>query len=286
MGLAMDEQGNLRLLDILRGTKMAEACWRDSRESLANTDPASVAESPSQEAQPQRVLASPSGFCVICQMRTTATSDPGTSAVDAAPSENPASDEEGGTEQTGSNRSWLVFFDQSETLCALFPGIAARAARGDDPTALLIGLSKEDMKKLPDAPSEADASFDKQISRSRSASVRSGSLRGTSTTIRSGGVGAELGELTAANLQKIGRRQSEARKSALRSAASEGASQIGATMKTALPGIVAATQKGGVPMGWQAGVKQNLRRCLEEKNVRQAHLNRRMDAIRKELESS
>jgi len=97
--------------------------------------------------------------------------------------------------------------------------------------------------------------------------------------------GAEGGvaELTAENLQKINsKRNSIVAKapSALRRGSEAGKSL---TLRPVLESGATAAQQA-TPLNWQVSVKQNLRRCVEEKALRQATLSKRMEAIRRELE--
>jgi hypothetical protein len=296
LGLAVDTKGNLRLLDVLRGEKMATVFCRDTAEEEQDVGD----EVPDFEEPPSRIIATSHGFVVVGQTRIFEAAED-SEAVTPAETPDEGAEAQVEAEQRSEFQSWLVFFDVAMALAKIFPGIAARIARGDAIAELLCRLSKEEMQNLPG--NEATKIFQPQTSTSsllrrstidtrKSALVTSGQSITDGTNRRSsskpglspGGASGEVVALTAENLQKMSTRRSTS-KSSIKAPSILRSSEAykSATVRPG-PDGAAGVSRQAIPLNWQASVKQNLRRCVESKNLRQANLSKRMEAIRKELE--
>eukprot|EP00746_Dinoflagellata_sp_MGD_P124134 gnl/MRDRNA2_/MRDRNA2_58720_c0_seq1.p1 gnl/MRDRNA2_/MRDRNA2_58720_c0~~gnl/MRDRNA2_/MRDRNA2_58720_c0_seq1.p1 ORF type:complete len:825 (+),score=166.93 gnl/MRDRNA2_/MRDRNA2_58720_c0_seq1:71-2476(+) len=120
MALALDEKGNMRLMDLRLGRKLAKL-------SCVEADP----NDPNQEQEliPDRIIPSAHGFCVLCK---------NLSGMDMDSQEPDHED--------------VYFFDHKTTLCRLFPGIEARLSSGEDADAehLFETLTPDQMASAPD----------------------------------------------------------------------------------------------------------------------------------------
>jgi hypothetical protein len=209
------------------------------------------------------------------------------------------------------DNSWLVFFDQSATLCSLFPGLAARVENGDSAIELFNNLTKEEMMQMPPAAgdvTEQRALLQKEISgstRKGSKHSATSSLRGKTATISGQESSTTLGDtgksrsgaetavakLTAENLQKIGKpvKAPSERRSITGFSDARSGSKLRASVATQFRPAAEATPdavRQAIPDFWQTGVRRNLRRCLEDKNIRQATIHKHMDAMRREVEGT
>jgi hypothetical protein len=226
--------------------------------------------------------------------------------VDESAAEAAGAEAEVGAAATETDRSWLVFFDQTATLCSLFPGIAARVDEGEEAVGLFGNLTKKEMMGLVSEPAgsirkaskeTARRASDGQKSPGKSAAV---SLSATGTTDAFGmsnGKSPKSGvvqpppppRLTAENLQKIGKTASVKTLSERRSlpGASEGTGSKTAQSRLRREGdAVPEAVRQAIPDFWQVGVRRNLRRSLEDKTVRQVAIRKRVEAMRREVEGT
>lgn len=306
----------------------------DNRETNSAEDDGADGSAPIRgglpvDTVPSRMFATPNGFCVVCDTRTPPPAAE-EAPVEAEEGEMPEGQEaiaEGDEAAVAEapakpDRSWLVFFDQSATLCALYPGIATRVENGENALELFTSLNKKEMLAQPDeGPGRAtllgqavDAAGDSRAAaappRRKSQTTSEGqksdrvdktvslnatgtasALNQTSETIRSctkqsaAPSAAEPPRLTAENLQKIGKSGSRRNLPTV----SEGTgSKRGSVARAtrlkdeAMPEAV----RQAIPDFWQVGVRRNLRRSLEEKTLRQAGIRKRMEAMKKEVEGT
>lgn len=173
LGLTLDASGNMRLIDLKRGRKIATASAFDLSEKAsknkskaeaaarkaaaetadvaADVDVADAAEqgheaaAPAEDEAPRLLLPHSFGFAVLCMNM----GDAGVSQAPDGSQEHVG--EEGGDEGAGPSaveRSWLVFFDQATVLKRLFPSIGGRAGKGEDVGQLFATMTQEELVKL------------------------------------------------------------------------------------------------------------------------------------------
>eukprot|EP00928_Gymnodinium_smaydae_P038932 TRINITY_DN26724_c0_g1_i1.p1 TRINITY_DN26724_c0_g1~~TRINITY_DN26724_c0_g1_i1.p1 ORF type:complete len:819 (-),score=204.24 TRINITY_DN26724_c0_g1_i1:43-2499(-) len=294
MALSLDAVGNMRLLDVRRGQKLARAsCIDDSADAMAGTakPPGAPFVLPGQRV---RLLATAGCFCAMAE-----TFDP--SAALLAQSQGTFSRGVSGAtarsyamtnDLDGGNSQQLLEGDEpSRDESSLGYGVSGMYGMGAQDTTTIYFF---DAAGVPDAsppvlsaavlPASADASPargmgplgdspQKPKSPSAGGSVAAGSVRSSLKSSaapfgRSVSIGPVV-ELTEENLTflKTGRRGSM-------DATGGG---VGAD------GGAEAHAARGVPLSWDALVKQRLRNKRIDKNVRHARIAKRLDAIKQSL---
>jgi len=308
LGLALDAKGNMRLLDFVHGGKMARAFCRSPDAAEEETED----RSPPMEALPSRVLGTCYGFCVVSscpkevppEVPVEVPAEGAEVPVEAALDALAAAKEEDVAEKVV-DASWLTFFDQNLTLCSLFPGIAARAETSDATNLavdLFSSLTREEMMEPPSAAPALNTTGLASAPALRSALATPSKLGSTGTmliesskTLVPGASAADAAvqRLTAANLEKMGSPVPVKAPSNPRSG--RGVSDAG-NSRRGRPLVATVTRqpeestpeavRQAIPDFWEVGVRRSLRRCLEDKNIRQATIRKHMDAMRREVEGT
>jgi len=261
LSLSVDVKGNLRLFDLQRGKKIARLLCQDE-----TGDPAEA-----ETNMPVRITATSAAFCVVCE-------DLGSrSAI-------------GEGEMPGEERSQLMLFDFASVLCHLYPGIAGRVKGGGGDAVDLFGvLDAVDMsreKEGSQAGSQAQGGKTQSIhsldsSNAGNRRVQRKSVKpGSSTEVSATPPGASpspdntIATLTAGNLAALGKPSASGATVAPEPAAT-GASSGGGPKRVAVP----------IPDNWQANIKKFLRQSVHEREYRNTRMIKRMEHLRKEVES-
>jgi hypothetical protein len=319
MALALDEKGNLRLMDLRLGRKLAKlSCFEND----------AADGSQEQDLIPNRIISSSYGFCVLCSRQSMMSMD----------SESQEPDHED-----------VYFFDHKTILCRLFPGIEARLGEDAYAEDLFEKLTPEQMATPPDTGlgglGDGDASpvspggasglahrkrstfvgtmggSGKRTTRTSVASLNrqksqtGDSLSNTQKTDEEGssqataekrrtsgmaGAGARVSLVEAPSLILPAKDGEEAAADQVTSARLTAANLQQHTSKKAGGDISPAGGGAGdeegheaaeevlrsIPDNWQVSVHTYLRRGLGEKAGRTARITRRMEYLRKELENS
>jgi len=320
VALALDEKGNLRLMDLRIGRKLAKLTCADAD--------AAADGSQDQELIPDRILASACGFCVLCSRRA------GMTGTDFA---------DDGTEPDHED---MYFFDQKTMLCQLFPGIEARLNEDMCAEELFEKLNPDQMANAPRDANAIGEGEGSPISpgggsgaahRKRSTFLGGSGKRGTRTSVSSLSRQKSVTNDSLSNTQKTddeGSSQATAEKRrtsglggsgarvslveapslilpAQGGEAEAGGDQVTSARLTAAnlqqhtskkaggdigvpaggremdeDGVAAEEVLKSIPDNWQVSVHTYLRRGLSEKLGRQSRITRRMEYLRKELENS
>mmetsp|Transcript_178529 Transcript_178529/g.572150 ORF Transcript_178529/g.572150 Transcript_178529/m.572150 type:complete len:798 (+) Transcript_178529:154-2547(+) len=303
LAMSLDGAGGLRLLDLRRHRKMANALWcqgpggADAPGEGAESEVAGVGrgggggaagaegvaggpsagEAVEVDELPRQVISSSTGFCVVCEFKPESAND--SKADDGTANSAEAGGEVAEEEDDESQRSCLVFFDFGKTLKALYPGLPAKIERGGAAlvaafaTLPLEGTSKD---QLPSATTPAlEASTSSVGAGTRAAQTL------PSKGLKDGSQQKEVVQLTAANLKRMG-----------------GTGGHGTANSVAASGIIDLSDLGGGVMGevrerkgkasglpenWQVSVRRSLRAGLSQKENRLRHIHQRMEQLKKDL---
>lgn len=316
--LCLDEKGNLRLMDLRFGRKLAKLTTSD------NADGQQPDGNQENELVPDRIIASASGFCVLCS-------------------------KSGGLDMGDDpDHEDVYFFDHKATFCHLFPGIEARMNENEYAEDLFEKLSPEQMATAPetvmspgldgDASPVSPGMSGSHRKRSTFAGTGGSAKRGTRTSVGSlnrqkSVTGSSLGDTAKTDEEGSSQATAEKRRSAAGGAAArvslveapalilpsgtpdgeEGATDQVTSARLTAANLQQHTSKkaggadmapGGagerdedagtaaeevlkaIPDNWQVSVHTYLKKGLSEKAGRTARITRRMEYLRKELENS
>eukprot|EP00932_Pfiesteria_piscicida_P005401 SRR837773.15309.p1 GENE.SRR837773.15309~~SRR837773.15309.p1 ORF type:complete len:311 (-),score=91.60 SRR837773.15309:65-946(-) len=290
MAVSLDAAGGMRLLDLRRHQKLARVqCCPEQDEGQDGGDVfGSQAEEPLGRSQaqsegdavegdelPRDVIASSTGFCVVCEAAAPVDEAPeageageaGEAEAGAEAGEEPAA-----SEATREQRSCLVFFDFGKTLRSLYPGLPPKVEKGGAALAEAFGaLERKEAPSLTAPPAIPEAAATAAGAGAAVSPTARGSQR---TTPKS-----EIVELTAENLKRIG--------GTARPAANDvsNASQGGMVLSDATPlrGGAERERPGRGAGNWQVSVRRSLRASVAQKEPRLRHIHQRMTQLMKEL---
>lgn len=317
LGLALDAGGNLRLLDLKRGRKIARVlCRENDNQGLSAQSSATALEgreggvaanlSKTEDPLPKRILATATAFCALCEA----------APRPPIPGEGNGQDAEVAVMQD--DRSCVVFFDQAATICGLFPAVKKGSGCGVSAFELFDTLTPEDLQENPGhllpLAAISEPAGTRKFSKlstlsSRKSAVASGGMEPVTMPIPHGAP-SSLGvsllspaqvsfssakkaakapsvmRLTAKNLMRHGDPASP-NASCRASLHSEGGhSGGGANGATQDRSGVEAGVIGIVPENWHVSVRRYLRSTMEGKEARQANMKRHIEVMRREVEGS
>jgi len=305
LGVSLDTDGSLRLLNLKLGCKVARMqCFDDRLQNLG--EDVELGPMPNQEETAKLILSTASGFCIIAMgdMDQTMASTAPAEAGACMEAEEPEEGERDGIEAGGSAQdfhSWLVFFEQGQMLRKLFPPLAEKAGDKGNVTKLFSALTKEEFTKLQ--PQAVPSTFEKaqilseKVPPPNPAAIRAAKLAAEaakaaeSSTRRGRKSRLEtpntlIAKLTQENLRKFAQAQ-QAEKAAqgiAKAASSFGSGGFkSATIQTQSAGKEEVLAPHGVPKNWQVSVKSQMKKALAGKESRQTRMAKRMDQLMKEV---
>lgn len=301
LAVSLDANGGLRLLDLRRGQKIARpVCYEvhppdpepvgelpSAAPVAAGTVPAvitEVEERPLVEERPRRVLASSTGFCMVCEARL---EELKAAAGSAALADVAGPEGYGDTEEAEEiDRSWLVMFDYAKVLKALYPGIKAERGLALAEAFNAIPPDKPPKELAPPAPPEVEV--DTSLRQPLGGGPKTMTFGGRAKAkAKAANVTAQVFELTAENLRKI----TKASPQVMPAKGSVMLSSAGAlrSMMTEEDPVAANGGKESkrspheASENWQVSVRRYLRSGLADREARQRRIQNRLDQIRKDL---
>lgn len=257
LAVALNSEGWLRLFDLRNGRKIAYLVTPKNEEEDA------------KEQRQSGLLGTAAGFILVTETEVKApgiddtTDQLNAGAQETEPVKETATAEDDPEKQPlAEYTSKLFFFDHQSFLCSLFPGIAESIANGTSAANLFASLQPSSMYGVDDTIKPVATMVNP-------GGVQKGS--GQRDTLNASP--ASLAKLTEENLKRV----SDGGRFGSKSLAS-----------ASLYGVKDPT-RAGVPasgVNWQLSVRRQLRRMVADKDMRQIHSQKRVDALRRQAEGT